>query len=80
MMTTAALRKKLGLSPSQFARALGVAERTVYRWEAGATPDGLAAEAIASFRDAIEAGVAPRKVGELVMQGVRRLLFQQLTR
>jgi transcriptional regulator with XRE-family HTH domain len=75
----AALRKILCLSRAQLARALGVNERTVTRWEEGsAEPLGLAAEVIAGITDAINAGVDPHRVGISLTNGIRRLVCHEL--
>lgn len=74
------LRTKLGLSRGQFARALGVNERTVTRWEDGAVePLGLAAEVIAGITDAINDGADPLRVGVALTNGIRRLVCRELT-
>lgn len=74
-----ALRKILCLSRAQLARALGVNERTVTRWEDGsAEPLGLAAEVIAGITDAINEGVDPHRVGISLTNGIRRLVCHEL--
>lgn len=78
-MKIKALRKLLGLSRGQFARALGVNLRSIARWERGiAEPMGLTAEVIAGIVDAIEAGAEPRRVGLALTNGVRRLICREL--
>jgi DNA-binding XRE family transcriptional regulator len=74
------LRTKLGLTQAQFAVALGVQERTIYRWEDGSSePTGTAADAIGAIVDAIEEGGDPRAIGRIIIVGVRRLLYQAIT-
>lgn len=77
-MSPLVLRKKLGLTTAQFARALGVHERTVARWNAGAAPDGASAEVLAGIQDAIDEGHPPAKIGKALTAGVRRLLYEHL--
>ena len=78
-MKPQALRKSLGLTRAQLARALGVNERTVTRWEEGtAEPLGLAAEVIAGITDAINEGVDPGRVGLSLTNGIRRLVCREL--
>lgn len=79
-MKLAVLRNKLGLTQAQLAIALGVRERTVYRWEEGTSkPTGTAADAIGAILDAIEEGGNPRTIGRTITVGVRRLLYQAIT-
>lgn len=79
-MKPGALRKSLGLTRAQLARALGVNERTVTRWEDGsAEPLGLAAEVIAGITDAINDGADPQRVGISLTNGIRRLVCSALT-
>jgi len=76
----AVLRNSLGLTRGQFARALGVNERTVTRWEDGsAEPLGLAAEVIAGITDAVNDGADPLRVGITLTNGIRRLVCRELT-
>ena len=78
-MKPEALRKSLGLTRGQLARALGVNERTVARWEDGtAEPLGLAAEVIAGITDAIDEGASPQRVGVALTNGIRRLICREL--
>jgi len=73
------LRKALDLTRAQFARALGVSERTVARWEEGTVvPLGLAAEIIAGITDAIDKGIDPHRVGIVLTNGIRRLTCRAL--
>lgn len=74
------LRNKLGLTQAQLAIALGVRERTVYRWEEGTSkPTGTAADAIGAIVDAIEEGGDAHAIGRTITVGVRRLLYQAIT-
>jgi transcriptional regulator with XRE-family HTH domain len=75
----AALRSSLGLTRGQLARALGVNERTVTRWEDGSVePLGLAAEVLAGITDAINDGADPLRVGVTLTNGIRRLVCREL--
>jgi len=80
-VTPQALREKLGLSRSTWARSLGVNERTVTRWEDGdSEPSGLAAEVIRGLTSALDAGVSPELAGRKVSLGIGALLCGGLTR
>ena len=80
-MKPEALRKSLGLTRGQLARALGVNERTVSRWEDGtADPLGLAAEVIAGITDAVNNGADPQRVGVALTNGIRRIVCRELTK
>lgn len=79
-MSPEAIRVKLQLSRSEFARALGINERTVARWEEeGVSPSGLAAEVIRAVSAAIDSGADPAQIGRSVASGVGQLLFLSLT-
>ncbi len=54
-MPTQLLRTVLQMSPAEYAKLLGVDERTVSRWEAGrAIPAGCSAEVIAGLTEAFQ--------------------------
>ncbi len=76
------LRERLGLSRSDWARALNVQEKTVMRWEeTGTLPGGLAEEIMCGLVTAIDDGVDPRKVGSLVnLGGIRSLICYALVK
>jgi len=80
-MKSAALRERLGLSRAEWARALGVGERTVVRWETEDTdPGGLACEVMHGIENALEEGVDAERVGRLVRLGIGALIFHELMR
>jgi DNA-binding XRE family transcriptional regulator len=75
------LRERLGLSRSEWARALNVNDRTIQRWEDdGVDPGGLANEVMRGIHNAIEEGVDPKRVGRLISLGVGSVLFTELLR
>ena len=76
MTTSLALRELLGLSRSDWARALNVQEITVRRWEEqNMSPGGLAEEIMRGIAAALEDGIDPAKVGALVnLGGIRSLV------
>ena len=79
-MNPGALRDQLGLTRAQLARALGVHERTIIRWEAGESmPSGLAAEVLHGISFAIENGANAANTGRLLGMGLSSLLFHGLT-
>jgi hypothetical protein len=79
-VSPASIRKKLGLSRVDWARALNVNERTVMRWEAnGDEPGGLAAGVMRGIEDALEEGAEPARVGRLLSVGVGSLVRRALT-
>ena len=79
MTTSAAIRQKLGLSRSDWARALRVNERTVARWEDGnVDPGGLALEVMRGIASALEEGVDAKRASRMVSLGIGSLLFSGL--
>jgi transcriptional regulator with XRE-family HTH domain len=79
-VTPASLRKKLGLSRVDWARALNVNERTVMRWEnEGDAPGGLAAAVLRGIEGALAEGAEPARVGRLVGMGIHALVYRGLT-
>ncbi len=74
-MKSAALRERLGLSRSEWARALNVGVITVKRWEdEGTDPGGLATEVMRGILTALEDGAEPVHVGRIVSMGIGSLL------
>ena len=78
-MTLPALRKKLKMSRSDFARALNVHERTVERWETGSAPTGLAAEVIKGLGHALATCDNHGRISRRLSLGVGALLCYGLT-
>lgn len=79
-LSSASLRKKLGLSRADWARALNVNERTVMRWENdGDDPSGLAATVLRAISNALAEGADPAHVGRLVSMGIGALIYYGLT-
>lgn len=75
-MTPSALRKRLKLSRSDWARALGVNQITVKRWEdGGVDPGGLASEVMRGIGSALEDGADPGRVGRLISLGVGSVIY-----
>ena len=78
-MTSAALRECLGLSRAEWARALGVHERTVVRWETeGVDPGGLVSEVMHGIESALDEGLDADRVGRQVRLGIGALVFHAL--
>lgn len=78
-MTSRELRELIALSRASWARALGVHERTVARWEdEGVDPGGLAAEVMRGIGNALDEGADPQRIGRLVAQGVSAVMFEGL--
>lgn len=77
-MIVAELRAKIGMDRKQFARALGVSDRTVERWESGTRPEGLAGDVLMGIADAIESGVGPAAIGRVLSSGVRQIVRGRL--
>lgn len=74
------IRSQLGLTRADWARALGVAERTVVRWEdEGADPGGIACEVMRGIANALEAGEDPARMGRRVGMGIGSLVYMGLT-
>jgi transcriptional regulator with XRE-family HTH domain len=75
------LRELLGLSRSEWARALGVNVITVDRWEAQTSePKGLATEILLGITEALAIGADPQRVGQLLrFGGIRSLLCFGIT-
>lgn len=79
-MNSAEIRAALGLSRSEWAHALNVAERTVMRWEdEGAEPTGLAAEVMRGIGSALEEGCDAARVGRLIGMGIGSFIYYGLT-
>lgn len=79
MIRPAVIRERLGLTRSELARALGVHERTVTRWEdGGIEPNGLVAEVMRGIDNALEEGADPHRVARLVGLGIGSLLCYSL--
>jgi DNA-binding XRE family transcriptional regulator len=74
------LREQLELTRSQWARALGVHERTVSRWEdEGADPGGLALEVMHGIELALRAPhVEAKHIGMLLSLGIGSLVYSAL--
>lgn len=80
-MKPRAIRERIGLSRSEWARALNVNERTVARWEdEGADPGGLATEVMRGVSSALEEGCDPKQIGRLLSLGIASVLFYELRR
>lgn len=80
-MKSTALRERLGLSRAEWARALGVNERTVVRWETDEVdPGGLASEVMHGIENALDEGLDPERVGRQVRLGIGALIFHELMR
>lgn len=76
------IRDALSMTKPQFARALGVEVRTVYRWEADeASPSGATAEALAGLAMALEDnGADPRRIRSRISLGLAHMVYRGLTR
>lgn len=72
------LAGRLGITQTQLARALGISVRTIYRWQDGTEPIGLALEILTGIDDALEAGADPRRVGRDITRGMRHLVAATL--
>lgn len=71
-----AIRTKLGLSRADWARSLGVHERTVVRWEVeGADPGGLANEVMRGIANALEEGEDPKRMSRRIGMGIGSLIY-----
>lgn len=81
-MNSAELRERIGMSRTDWARALNVSERTVVRWEdQGVDPGGTASEVMNGIVAALDEGANPTKVGKIVkLGGIRSLLCYGLTK
>lgn len=74
------LRERLGLSRADWARALGVGERTIMRWEnEGYKPQGLFWEILRGIDNALMRGADPKLVGRKIAMGIGSLIFLGLT-
>jgi len=79
-VTPSELRDQLGLTRLEWARALGVHERTVARWEDdGVDPGGLANEVMAGVALALAGGLDPKKARLLIGRGIGALVHLGLT-
>ena len=73
------IRERLGITRSDWAKALGVNEKTVSRWEEEhVEPGGLAHEVMRGIASALEEGANAERVGRLVELGIGSLLFYGL--
>lgn len=79
-MKPSALCKRLGMTRGELARALGVTERTVARWDDGTSPQGVAAEVFRGIELAIGEGVDPSRIGNALRSGIGTLLRLGFTR
>lgn len=79
-MKPASIRSKLGLSRGQFARALGVNEITIIRWENGtSSPIGLHLEVMGGIEDALEDGADPKHAARMLIGGgVRTMICREI--
>lgn len=81
MTLSRALRERLGLTPSAWAKALNVSEATTKRWEDGTTePVGLHDEVMRGISFALDEGADPVRTGKLVALGIGALLQHELLR
>jgi transcriptional regulator with XRE-family HTH domain len=82
MTRTEEIRTTLGLSVTQFARALGVTAKTVYRWSSGdCEPVGTSAEILDAIAMAIEDDRIDRKtLKRRVSMGVTMTFYRGLSR
>lgn len=79
-ITSKGVRTKLGLTRSEWARALNVNERTVMRWEdEHVDPGGLALEVMRGIHNALEEGADPVRTGRQVSLGIGALIYYRLT-
>lgn len=79
-MTPKQIRTALELNRSEFARALGVGERTVFRWENNeAEPSGLASQVFSAIENAIRAGANAKEIGNKLRLGLGSLIYYGLT-
>lgn len=80
-MKSSEIRERIGLSRTEWARALGVGERTVMRWEnEGVDPGGLARDVMQGIENALYEGVDPQRVGRQLRLGIGALIFHELMR
>lgn len=79
-MSPEQLRKRLGMSRGELARALGVTERTISRWEEGTAPQGLAAEVMRAIENAILDGAEPKRVAWTISSGIGSIVHHVLIR
>lgn len=79
-MSPEQLRRRLGMSRGELARALGVSERTIARWEDGVAPQGLAAEVMRAIENALLDGAEPKHVAWVIGSGIGSLVHHVLVR
>lgn len=73
------LRERLGLSRSQWARALGVNERTVARWEdEGNDPGGVALDVMRAILHALNDGADVELIKGRVGMGIHAMIYAHL--
>jgi len=71
-----AIRELLGLSRSDWARALNVSVATVRRWEDdGQDPGGVTIAVLRGISEALDDGADPTRVGRALNMGVGTLLY-----
>lgn len=72
------IREVLGFSKSEWARILGVTDRTVYRWDDGKDPSGMPFAVLSAIRLAVKERGAEHVRGKLLM-GLGPLILAALT-
>ena len=80
-MNSREVRERLGMSRGEFARCLGVAEPTVFRWEKkeGSVPKGLASEVLNAIDNALAFGVDGKDIGRRLRLGIAALIYFGIT-
>lgn len=73
------LRNRLELDAHEWARILGVSDRTVERWEDGTPPSGLASEVLRGIARALEVGVDPRDIRNRINLGLGAFIALSLS-
>ncbi|MBT8454175.1 MAG: hypothetical protein KJO40_19585 [Deltaproteobacteria bacterium] len=71
------IREELGFSKSEWARILGVTDRTVYRWDEGKDPSGMAFAVLSAIRLAVKECGAAHVRARLIF-GIGPLILEAL--
>lgn len=77
-MNAKAMRASLGFSCSEWARILGVTDRTLYRWEAGAEPTGMHLSVLSAISLALKKADA-EVVRSRLLLGIGPMILSALT-